>query len=340
MTRTFTLLALLAASVSPVFAATPQIFPDDYKPTTCAISNVCASYDRIELAPLGARLQNYTNMSEAWIGAHWDKLLADMKPYCAKLATCYATPGNTNMFCNDVVLTQMMSICDQYPGKSTDHEQCFLFLRTYASGVDLKSWKPWEEAQACAKAQAPAGGAPRQMEIIVSPKTIPPDFNGKLVIYALDKDTRVPLKASIAVEGETIYVRDVPDGTPTTSYALPWKVKLTRVGREVVAPNVTISREGYPSVTFRMPVERRSMIVTITPSLNQLKRGKNNVTITAKDSATGKPVDARVLIGMRDVAEANQPFALELKRGQKRGEILVRSSWDAYDDVVVAPAER
>jgi hypothetical protein len=338
MTRTFAALMLLVAAASPLRAASPQIFPDDYKPTTCEVKNVCVSYDRSEITSSGARMQGYTNMREEWISAHWDKLLSDIKPYCAKLATCYATAGNTSMFCNDVVLTQMMSVCDQYPEKSDDRDQCFLFLRTYANGIDLKAWKTWEEAQACARANAAAGAPPRQMEIIMTPKTLPPDFNGKLIIYALDKETRVPLKASITVEGETLYSRDVPDGSPTTSYPLPWKAKLQRVEREVVAPNVTISRAGYESVTFRMPIEVRSMIVTMTPSLARLKRGRNTVTITAKDSVTGQPVDARVLIAQRDFGEANTPFELELKRGEKPAEIRVRSSFDRYNDVVVPSA--
>ena len=342
MPRTLAALFILAAP--GLYAATPQIFPDDYTPSSkCAAKDPCVSFDRSVINGAGARMQGYTNMREAWIDAHIDKLREDIKPYCAKLSTCYATPGNTSMFCNDVVLTQMMSVCDQWPQKSDDHDQCFLMMRTYATGIDLKAWKTWEDAQACAKENATPGT--RQMEIIVTPKTLPLDFNGKLVIYALDKDTRVPLRAIISVEGETLYARDAPDGITTTSYALPWKASLRKVTRadghsDIVPPKVTITREGYETVAFPMPLDVRPMVASMTPAPASLKRGKNTITVTAIDSITGKPVDARVMIGQRDVAEAGQPFEIEIKKGKKREEIWVRSSFERYSDVVVAPAER
>jgi hypothetical protein len=342
MIRTFAAL-LLATLASSLQAATPQIFPDDYKHTDCDIKSLCGSWKRTELTMAGARMQSYTHMSEQWIDAHWDQLIGELKPYCAKLAACYATPGNTNMFCNDVVLTQSMSICDQFTDKK-DYEQCFLMMRTYVSGIDLNSWKPWDEAKECIKANPPAPGL-RHFELTMTPKTIPPDFDGKLVIYALDKETHIPVKSAITIDDEILYSKDVPDGTPTTSYPLPWKAKLIRVKaanghEELVAPMVKIEREGYETVTFRMPIDIHPMDVTMTPSLSQLKPGKNTVTITAKDPTTGKPVDARVLIGMRDVAYAGQPFELDIKKGARREEIWVRSPWDRYNDTVVAPATR
>jgi hypothetical protein len=336
MSRAISVLFLLAVTLAPLHAATPQIFPDDYKPTPCAVENVCASFSRSELTGLGARMQGYTNMSQNWIDAHWDKLLTEIQPFCKKLETCYTTAGNTNMFCNDVVLTQMMTVCDQFPAKSSDYEQCFLMLRTFATGVDLKSWKTFESAQPCAKANAPT--ATRQLDLIMKPATLPPDFDGKIIIYALDKETRVPMKSAIAVEGEIIYSREAPDGTLTTSYPFSWRSKLRRNGSEVVAPMVTITRPGYETIAFRMPVEARTMAVTMAPAQNKLKRGKNTVTVTAKDPVTGQPVEARVLVGERDMGEANQPFELELKRGEKPAEIRVRSSFDRYNDVVVGPA--
>jgi hypothetical protein len=342
MIRTFAASLLLLASLA-LHAATPQIFPDDYKPTTCDVKDVCASFSRSELVPAGARMQSYTMLREQWVSEHWDKLMSEIKPYCAKLATCYATAGNTSMFCNDVVLTMMMSVCDQWPEKSDDHEQCFMTMRSYALGVDLKAWKTWEEAQKCAKATASPGL--RKLDITMTPTTMPPDFNGKFVIYAFDHETHVPVRGIITVEGETLFAREVPDGQLTTSYPVTWKAKLRRVvdangHGQVVPPTVTIKGEGYEIVTLPMPVEIRKMVVTMTPSAGQLKRGKNNVTITATDAVTGKPVDARVMVGPRDFAEANQPFVLDLAAKEKRPEIRVRSSFDRYSDVVVAPAGR
>jgi len=343
MHRFFSALLLLLP-LSSLRATTPQVFPDNYKPSTCVVQNICSTFSRSDIAQAGARMQAYTGLRQKWIDAHWEKLTADLKPYCAKLTTCYATVGNTNMFCNDVVLTQAMSICDQFSDKA-DHEQCFLLLRTYASGIDLKSWKPYAEAQQCAKANAPAANGLRKLDITMTPTKIPLDFNGKLVVYALDSETHIPMRAFITVEGEILYARDAPDGRPTTSYALPWKAKLRAVTdaaghRELVPPTVTIEKEGYETITFPMPMELRAMKVAMSPPPEKLKRGKNVVTITASDPVTGQPVDARVLVGRTDVAEANQPFELELKRGEKRGEIVVRSSFNRYSDVVVAPPER
>lgn len=335
---------LLLVPLASLSAATPQVFPDNYKPTTCVVKGLCATFSKQDLALSGARMQGYTVLTNAWVEAHWDKLTAELQPYCAKLATCYATPGNTNMFCNDVVLTMSMSLCDQFTDKS-DHEQCFQMMRAYATGIDLRSWKPYEEAQACGKVNAPPPNGLRKLEITMTPATMTPDFNGTIVVYALDSETRVPMRAFITVEGETLYTRETPDGRPTTSYALPWKAKFRTVKhaggrRELVPPAMTIEKEGYETITFPMPVEQRAMKVTMTPPPEKLKRGKNKVTITAVDPVTGKPVDARVLIGQTDVAEANQPFELELKRGKTRGEIVVRSSFNRYSDVVVAPASR
>ena len=345
MLRQIAFLFLLLVSITSLRAASPQVFPDDYKPTTCVVNDVCASFQRSEIAGAGARMQSYTMLRQKWITEHWDQLTTDIKPYCAKLATCYATAGNTSMFCNDVVLTMMMSVCDQYPAKSDDRDQCFMLMRTYATGVDLKAWKTWEEAQACAKANAPASSAPRTLEISMKPATMPPDFDGKITIYALDKETRVPIKASITVADETIYTKETPDGQPTTSYPFPWKASFRRVvnadgHHDLVPPMLTIKRDGYETITLRIPVETRKMVVSMSPSVEQLKRGKNMVTITAHDPVTQQPVDGRVMIGQLDAAEANQPFELELKRGEKRPEIWVRSSFERYSDIVVAPAER
>lgn len=334
---------LLLLPLASLRAATPQVFPDNYTPSPCVVKNICTTFSPTDVARAGARMQAYTVLRQKWVDSHWDKLIADLQPYCAKLTTCYATPGNTNMFCNDVVLTQSMSICDQYAGKA-DHEQCFQLMRTIASGIDLNSWKPYEEAQACGKANAPANGL-RKLDITMTPATMPPDFDGKIVVYALDSETHIPMRTFITIEGETLYAREAPDGRPTTSYALPWKAKLRTITdadghHKLVPPTITIEQEGYETITFPMPVEVRAMKVTMTPPPGQLKRGKNVVTITAADPVTGKPVDARVRIGQSDIAEANQPFELELKRGEKRGAIVVRSSFNRYSDVVVAPPER
>jgi hypothetical protein len=70
----------------------------------------------------------------------------------------------------------------------------------------------------------------------------------------------------------------------------------------------------------------------------KLRRGKNIVTITAVDSVTGKPVEARVMGGERVLGKTNQPFEIEITG--KRPEIWVTNLYDRYSDVVVAPADK
>jgi hypothetical protein len=109
--------------------------------------------------------------------------------------------------------------------------------------------------------------------------------------------------------------------------------------RDVAAPEVRVEAPGYRTVTFRLPVDVPQMSVEMTPSLKKLKPGKNTVTIVARDTATGQPVEARVMGGGYTVlGKTNEPFELELVRGQKRPEIWVTSLYDRYSDVVVAPA--
>jgi hypothetical protein len=80
------------------------------------------------------------------------------------------------------------------------------------------------------------------------------------------------------------------------------------------------------------------MTVTMDPDPSKLKRGKNTVTITARDAATGTPVEARVMGGSSVLGKTNVPFELEIVKGQKRPEIWVTSLYDRYNDVVVVSA--
>jgi hypothetical protein len=103
-----------------------------------------------------------------------------------------------------------------------------------------------------------------------------------------------------------------------------------------VAPEVRIEAPGYRVESFRVPVEVPVMKVTMKPA--KLKRGKNSVTITAIDSITGKPVEARVMAGEIVAGKTNAPFQLEISG--KRPEIWITNLYDRYSDVVVAPAEK
>ncbi|HUR79951.1 MAG TPA: hypothetical protein VM733_04255, partial [Thermoanaerobaculia bacterium] len=138
-----------------------------------------------------------------------------------------------------------------------------------------------------------------------------------------------------------IYADDVPAGLPTTFYKVPWKPQPFRVSnaqghRDVVAPEVRIEAPGYKTASFRLPMTVGSMKVSMKPA--KLKRGRNSVTITATDSMTGKPVEARVMAGQLVAGKTNQPFELEITG--KRPEIWVTNLYDRYSDVVVLPAEK
>jgi hypothetical protein len=83
------------------------------------------------------------------------------------------------------------------------------------------------------------------------------------------------------------------------------------------------------------------MNVAMTPEPSKLGRGKNTVTVAATDASTGKPIEARVMMGTHTIlGKTNVPFELELAKGQKREEIWVTSLFDRYSDVVVAKGEK
>ena len=343
MARSIATFLLFLATLAPLHGAEREIFPDDYKPSPCAPKKACVTFQPSELQRAGARIHALTNMKARWIDAHWNELVEAFAPYCEKVKTCYAQPGNTNLFCDDQLVPLVLPLCDRY-ADSEDREQCTLFYRAYLAGLMLNSEKPWLEAQDCAKASAQSGQPLRKLEVWMDPATVPRNFKGKLTVYAIDSESRVPLEARVTIGDENLWA-DTPGGRPATGFVLKWKTKLVRVPNseghhDVVAPTVKIEKEGYETVTFPMPIELRKMIVEMTPAPGQLKRGRNTVTVTAKDSVTGEPVEGRVMIGFRDTADIGQPFELELKRGEKRPEIWVRSPFNLYSDTIVAPAEK
>src|SRR5688572_32431227 len=68
---------------------------------------------------------------------------------------------------------------------------------------------------------------------------------------------------------------------------------IRRPPRSTLFPYTTLFRskvekEGYETVTFPMPVDVRKMNVAMTPPADQLKPGKNTVTVTTTDPATGR----------------------------------------------------
>lgn len=337
------LLALLLFLACPVLAQTRQPFPADYKASPCASAvPVCKTFNQSQFAEVAA-IRGF-DIGQEWVDAHWAELSEALQPACAKIAACFATPGNDFMFCNDVVSEEVFATtCNRYPEGSRDREKCSFFVRTYLFGHDRNSSEPWKQMQECAKAQATTGE--RTLDWWMSPATIGRDYPGNFTIYAIDSETHLPISARVILNAkDTIYAPDSPDGLPRTFYPVPWKPKLVRVPnaqghRNVAAPQARIEAPGYRTVTFDLAVDVPAMTVTMEPDPSKLKRGKNTVTVTARDAATGALVEARVMGGSSVLGKTNVPFELALVKGQKRPEIWVTSLFDRYNDVVVAQAE-
>ena len=333
---------LLLLLVVPALAQSRQPFPDDYEPSPCAsAAPVCKTFRQSQFAEIAA-IRGF-DIGQEWVDAHWNELSEALAPSCAKIATCFAT--NDALFCNDIVSAEVYATtCNRYPEGSVDREKCSFFVRTYLFGHDRNSSEPWEKIQECAKAQ-PAGGK-RTLEWWMSPARIGSDYEGTFRVYAIDRETRVPVSARLHMDRKTkVSANDAPDGRPATFYPVDWKAKLVRVPNaeghhDVTPPEVRIEAEGYEPVTFRLPMDVPKMTVKMVPDPSQLTRGKNSVTITAHDVATGEPVEARVMGDSAILGKTNVPFELDIANGQKRPEIWVTSLYDRYNDVVVAPAER
>lgn len=318
-------------------------FPADYKPSPCAtpaaVARVGKSFPQSEIAQIAA-MRGY-DVGQEWVDAHWKELSEALKPIWTKAATCFVTANNDNLFCSDVAAAEAFTICNRYPEGSKDREKCVFAMTAIVAGQDHNSKEAWTAMRDCAKQQATP--QERTLEWWLTPETFGAGYPGHFTVYTIDSETRVPVQARLHIQTtQQIYADDVPSGLPTTFYKVPWKpAKLARVPnaqghRDVVAPEVRIEAPGYRGVAFRLPVEVPVMKVEMKPA--RLKRGKNSVTITAVDSVTGKPVEARVMGGQLVLGKTNQPFELEIKG--KRPEIWVTNLYDRYSDVVVVPAEK
>jgi hypothetical protein len=335
-----TLLTLLI-SVCALADEPRPTFPDDYTPSPCAQSEgLCVTFKPSELLHFGARaLASYVD--GAWLKKHWDELTPKYAPYCAKLATCYAQAPNDFLFCDDVVLTSTRSICAHFPEGSDDRQQCLFFLKSYNTGIQLNSIATWRAAQACA-AKLPPSATLRKLDWWMVPAQLPAGFNGKFTIYTTDAETHVPIQANIKIGDEIIYAKRAPSGLPMTFFEVDWKTKLVRADRVVVPPTIKVETAGYEAITFPLPLEIPKILVDMTPST--LEAGKNEVTFFARDSATNKPVDARILfgetlIGHVDIRTGKLTATIDVQ-GSKRAEIRATSPFDAWSDVVIAPARK
>ena len=339
--RVISLLSILAVPVAFAAETTPHPFPSDYTPHPCAATAACGkTFSHSELAGLGQRMFGLS-ISLDWVMAHEEELRKELAPKCTRIGTCYAVPGNSFQFCNDYMVGEMRTICDRYTD-ANDRQQCSYYIEMWMLGVDTHSIDVWKEAQKCSEEKMPGWKSDVAPTVWVEPARIPPGYNGIVKIYSLDTTTKVPVQSGIQIGDQIIYAKSNPNGRVESYYGFKWPIKLVRAKRadgheDVVAPMITVTNPRYPQVTLRMPYDVPTLKVEMTPAAAKLRNGKNTVTIKATDAVSGKPVEMRVMAGDRVAGDTNVPFELTLGHG-KRPEIWLTSLFDAYSDVVVAPA--
>lgn len=337
MKRLFAILLLAAAPAALAQApATPQYFPDDYVASPCAPGAVCESFRQTEMAGVAAKVKG-VHLEQDWIDKHWKEMLEVFKPLCRKAATCFAVPGNYWVFCNDILQPEFLAACERFP-EGEDRRQCRMFAHAYYFGHDRTSAKHAKAAQKCTGSQAPAG---RKLAVKVFPERFDESYKGQFVVQAHDAETNVPVMARITIEKQDLLRGiDTATGKPISGYPLKWPVTFTRVPNadghfDIVAPTMVVTAKGYEDVRIPMPVEVAQLNVSVTPALSELKRGKNDVTVTATDAKSGKPVEVQVMIGRQRIGESNKPFTLEVPASGKVPEIWVTSLFDLYSDQVL-----
>ena len=335
-----TTLAILLLAATGAFANGREPFPSDYKASPCSPEGTCRSIPQEQFVQVATLAKGYPIDAE-WLQANWTSMIELTRPVCAKLGTCLATEGNSAIFCNDILRAEFLSRCDRFPAGSNDSSQCSMFMRTFAIGADLLDKKAWEAGQSCAKEKFPRTGE-RTMDVWFD--TDFTKYDGSFKVYAIDTETRVPVMAVVSIPDTTLRA-GAPGGRPLVYYDIKWPAKLLRVPNadghtDLVAPKVTVTADGYAPVTLDMPLGPGKLILEMTPAATKLKRGKNQVTVTARDAVTNQPVELRVYAGETILGETNRPLELEIGKGKKRPEIWVRSLFDRYSDAVVAPAAK
>lgn len=335
MKKTLALLLLLATSALAQTTTKREEFPSDYKPAACAPATdaVCKSYTQAKLREAAGTYRAF-HIDDKWLAAHWDELIAAYTPICAKMASCMTVRDNTWQYCRDMMRDDFVAVCDRYPKGSVDAENCGMVSLTYFIGLPSHQALQ-EEALACTASQPQ--GAERTLAAWVDPEKIPLDFNGQIRFYAYDAETHIPVRALLEIDAGKLISIEGP--VPKTGYANKWTARLKRVPRadghsDVVLPTVTLKATGYKPLTFKLNMDVPRMKVEMTPSTLQV--GKNTVTVTARDVATGAPVEARVMAGKMVAGRTNEPFELELTEQDQLPEIWVTSLYDRYSDAVVS----
>lgn len=334
-------LLLIATAASAQQPAKREVFPNDYKPQPCAADGkaVCESFSPLKLTAYGLAFQGFSIRQE-WVDAHWNEMTAAFAPLCTKIGNCFTIKDNDWVYCVDAMQDEFLATCNRFPKGSDDRNQCVMFAKTYYVGLGSKQ-ALFDQAQSCVAKQEPQT-APRKLEVWFDPALVELHHVGKLNIYAIDAETRIPVRATIAMDGaEPMQSTEGP--ITKTGYPNKWTAKYKRVPNadghtDVAPPMLTFTATSYETVTVPMPMpEIHAMTAELSPKT--LKRGMNTITVTAKDAKTGKPVWGHVMAGTLVLGETNKPIELEWKKGEKRPEIWVRSLYDRHHDVVVMRGE-
>ena len=341
--RRLSVIFLLVATSLRAQTAPREIFPSDFTPDPCALAVSCISFPDSSMRSAGFQFLAF-NIDDRWIAKHGAEMKAALAPMCRQHATCQTYPMNSYMFCDDVLSLESRPLCEKmFPKSASEYDwtQCHQWLETYLMGIDQNGINTWKAAQACAKKEQPATHT-KPLVVWMSPDPLPYEFKDYVTIYALDPDTHVPVLAHVEFENQTIFCPANPDGSSASYYGCKFPdLKYIHVTNaeghtDAIPPMVTVSAPGYPSTSFRLPAAVPKAIVEMTPAA--LHPGKNEITVTAKDSLNGKNIDGRVMLGHDEIGFAGQPIAIEIKHGEKRPELWFKPYLNRYGDVVVAPA--
>jgi hypothetical protein len=335
MKKTLAVLLLIATSASAQ-TSRREAFPSDFKPSPCApnVETVCKSFSPERLRE-AAGVYRAFHIDDKWLAAHWNELTAAYKPLCAKMSSCMTVKDNIWQYCRDMLHDDFLQVCDRYPAGSEDREHCLMVSLTYYIGLGSHE-ELSKQAHACTDAQPQ--GPERTLEAWMNPEKIPLDFNGAIDVYAYDAETHIPVRALLEIDSGKLRPTEGP--IPKTGYPNKWTARLKRVPRadghsDIVLPTLTLKATNYKPLSFKLNMDLPRMTVTMSPSSDQLKVGMNTITVTAKDVATGAPVEARVMAGNMVLGRTNTPLELELTDRDQLPEIWVTSLYDRYSDAVV-----
>lgn len=341
------LLSAFSLAAADALPRSPRpVLPDDYPKSPCA-PGACDSFAGEDFRSAAFRFLGL-GLDVVWFDAHEEEMRKVIQPICEKRNTCLATPGNTHIFCVDIIAQPVRETCDtRYPKEQAPHdwEQCRVWAETWNLGMSQRALGPWREAQKCAAEKTPGAMHTKPLDIWIVPEKITPDYRGLVVVYAIDPDAHIPILAQIRWEGQTIYAPSNATGVTATYYPFKGPFKLIRVPnaeghQDLLPPMMTIQSDYYPTTTLRLPMALPKIVVEVKPDPKTFKPGPNSVTVFAHDAETGKPVEARVMLGTDVLGDTNLPLTIEKKKKEKLPEIWLTSLFDQYSDTVAVPAEK